>query len=168
MEESLGMIKLTLLLTSLLLSNTANSDYLNCPCKVVKVVDGDTVYALDQGRERHKIRLGGIDAPEHNQAFGNKSTDNLARLIAGKNILVEYVKRDKYGRIIGKLLKGNLDINLQQVKDGFAWHYKHFKRDQSVNDRVLYSSAEIEAKNKRIGLWSSPATPPWEFGRKRK
>ena len=138
MEKSLRMFKSTLLLTTLLF-NTAYADYLNCPCKVVKVVDGDTVYVLDQAVERHKIRLGGIDAPEHNQAFGNKSTDNLARLIAGKNINVEYVKRDKYGRIIGKLLKADLDINLQQIKDGFAWHYWHFKRDQSVEDRLLYA-----------------------------
>ena len=161
------MFKLTLLITTLLF-NTAYADYLNCPCKVVKVVDGDTVYVLEQGRERHKIRLGGIDAPEHNQAFGNKSTDNLARLIAGKNINVEYVKRDKYGRIIGKLLKADLDINLQQIKDGFAWHYWHFKRDQSPVDRELYAKAEGQARAEKLGLWSAPAIPPWEFRRKRK
>ncbi len=49
----------------------ALSDYLNCPCKVLKVTDGDTVHVLDQSTVRHKIRLGGIDAPEKKQAFGN-------------------------------------------------------------------------------------------------
>ena len=85
---------------------------LSCPCKVVKVTDGDTVHVLDQSKERHKIRLGGIDAPEKKQAFGKKSTKNLAKIIAGKNIEVEYSKRDRYGRIIGKLLKDGKDINL--------------------------------------------------------
>ena len=120
MEESLRMFKSTLLLTTLLF-NTAYADYLNCPCKVVKVVDGDTVYVLDQARDRHKIRLGGIDAPEKKQAFGRRSTKNLAEYVAGKYIDVEYSKRDRYKRIIGKLLLNNQDINLQQVKDGYAW-----------------------------------------------
>lgn len=80
----------------LLLPCLAISDSLNCPCKVVKVSDGDyTVHVLDQARERHKIRLNGIDAPERKQPFGKKSTKNLASYIAGKNIEVEFNKRDK-------------------------------------------------------------------------
>ena len=111
-----------ILLNTLLYEIPASSDYLNYPCKVVKASDSDTVHVLGQSRERHKIRLGGIDAPEKKQAFGKKSTKNLANIIAGKNIEVESSKRDRYGRIIGKLLKDGQDINLQQIKDGYAWH----------------------------------------------
>ncbi len=149
-----------------LLPDLAFSDYLNCPCKVIKVSSGDTVHVLDQSSSRHKIRLGGIDAPEKKQAFGNKSTKNLSRLIAGINVEVEYNKRDRYGRIIGKLIKDGQDINLLQIKHGYAWHYKHYQKDQSKLDRVLYSSAENEARKKTIGLWSVPAVPPWEYRRK--
>ena len=141
----------------------AVSDYLNCPCKVVKVTDGDTVNVLDQAKALHKIRLGGIDAPERRQAFGRKSTQNLAKYVAGQNVEVEYDKTDRYGRIIGKLLKDGQDINLLQIKDGYAWHYKYYQKEQSELDRALYSSAEIEAKEKTIGLWSAPAVPPWEY-----
>jgi endonuclease YncB( thermonuclease family) len=141
------------------------SDSLNCPCKVVKVTDGDTVHVLDQARERHKIRLGGIDAPEKKQAFGRKSTKNLANYIAGQNIEVEYDKRDRYGRIVGKLLKDGKDINLQQVKDGYAWHYKHYQKEQLKLDQVLYGSAEMDARKKRVGLWSVPAVAPWDYRR---
>ncbi len=66
-----------------LLPTLAISDYLNCPCKVIKVTDGDTVHVLDQANARHKIRLGGIDAPEKKQIYGDKSTQNLTNLIAG-------------------------------------------------------------------------------------
>lgn len=59
----------------------ALSDNLNCPCKVVKVTDGDTVNVLDQTKTLHKIRLQGIDAPERKQAFGRKSTQNLAKYV---------------------------------------------------------------------------------------
>ena len=144
----------------------ATSDYLNCPCKVVKVTDGDTVNVLDQTKTLHKIRLGGIDAPERKQAFGKKSKENLSFMIAGQNVEVEYDKRDRYGRVIGKLIKDGQDINLLQIKDGFAWHYKYYEKDQSQLDRLLYSSAEIEAREQTIGLWSAPAVPPWKFRRK--
>jgi hypothetical protein len=42
---------------------------------------------------KHKIRLGGIDAPNRKQAFGQKSKQYLSKLIAGKNIEVEYNTR---------------------------------------------------------------------------
>ena len=156
-----GFIRTTILLFGVL-PTFAISDYLNCPCKVVKVTDGDTVNVLDQTKTQHKIRLGGIDAPERSQDFGRKSTENLAGYVAGKYIEVEYSKRDRYGRIVGKLVKDGRDINLLQVKDGFAWHYKQYQNDQSASDRALYSAAEIEARGKATGLWSAPATPPWE------
>ena len=158
------------LLTLALLIYTAPAlaDSLDCPCKVVKVVDGDTVDVLDQSKKKHRIRVGWIDAPEKKQAFGRNSTANLARLIAGQNVEVEYNKRGRYKRIIGKLVKDGQDINLQQVKDGYAWHYKYYQKDQPSKDRVLYTEAENRARAKKVGLWSSRAIPPWEFRRKRK
>ena len=150
------------------LPTLAISDYLNCPCKVVKVSDGDTVHVLDQSNTRHKIRLGGIDAPEKKQLFGKKSTQNLAGLVAGQNIEVEYDKLDRYGRIVGKLIKDGREINLQRIKDGFAWYYKYYQKEQSELDRLLYSSAEIEARYKTTGLWSVPAVPPWEYRKAKK
>ena len=150
-----------------LLPSIAWTDNLNCPCKVVKITDGDTVHVLDQSKTKHKIRLGGIDAPEKKQAFGQKSKQNLSGLIAGKDVEVEYSKRDRYGRIIGKLIKDGQDINLQQIKDGYAWHYKYYQRDQSEIDRILYSSAETVAREQTIGLWSAPAIPPWEYRKKK-
>jgi endonuclease YncB( thermonuclease family) len=144
----------------------AQADFLNCPCKVVKVTDGDTVNVLDQTKTQHKIRLQGIDAPERKQAFGRKSTQNLAKYVAGQNVKVEYNKRDKYKRIVGKIIKGGRDINLLQVKDGFAWHFKEYQNEQSKQDRTLYSKSEIEARKKKLGLWSAKAMPPWEYRKK--
>jgi micrococcal nuclease len=44
------------------------------------------------------------------------------------------------------------DINLQQIQDGYAWHYKHYQKEQSKIDQALYGSAEIETRKKRLGL----------------
>jgi hypothetical protein len=64
---------------------------------IVKVVDGDTVYVLDAGKEQHKIRLAGIDAPERNQPFGKKSKQRMSGLVAGKEVTVDWYKKDRWG-----------------------------------------------------------------------
>lgn len=152
-----------ILLAIILLPFHVNAASLDCPCKVVKITDGDTVHVLDRGSGRYKIRLAGIDAPEKKQLFGKKSTDNLKGLVAGKMVEIEYDKKDRYGRIVGKLVLHGQDINLQQIKDGYAWHYKHYQKEQSKLDQDLYNSAEIESRKKRLGLWAVNSVAPWEF-----
>lgn len=71
--------------------------------RVVSVADGDTLTVLDASRRQHKIRLAGIDAPEKKQPFGNVSRQSLGQLTHGKQVLVEWHKRDRYGRLIGKV-----------------------------------------------------------------
>jgi len=48
---------------------------------VVKVADGDTVTIVDERGDKHRIRLGGIDAPEKDQPYGSESTKNLEWLV---------------------------------------------------------------------------------------
>lgn len=91
--------------------------------KVIHISDGDTVHLLTPDKVTHKIRLNDIDAPESKQAFGNKSKENLKKYIYQKNVVVEYKNKDRYGRILGTIYLNNKDINLQQVKDGYAWVY---------------------------------------------
>ena len=69
---------------------------------VFKVVDGDTLHLLAGNNTRHKIRLAGIDAPERGQAFGTKSKEHLATLVAGERVDVEWSKRDRYKRSLGR------------------------------------------------------------------
>ena len=88
--------------------------------KVVKITDGDTLYVLDANYKDHKIRLAGIDAPERRQAYGLASRKHLLSIVAGKQVRVEYQKRDRYGRIVGKVLLDGIDACLEQVKAGFA------------------------------------------------
>jgi endonuclease YncB( thermonuclease family) len=94
--------------------------------KVVNVADGDTVTVLDEQKTQHKIRLQGIDAPERAQAFGNQSKQSLREMVHGKKVAVDYQKKDKYGRVVGKLMLDNTDVCLEQVKRGMAWHYKQY------------------------------------------
>nr|WP_269091907.1 thermonuclease family protein [Aliarcobacter butzleri] len=129
--------------------------------KVVKVSDGDTITVLTSDKTQYKIRLNDIDAPEKKQAFGNKSKDNLAKYIAGKTVTVQYQKKDKYKRILGTIYYNNIDINLKQVKDGFAWVYKKYSKNQD------YYNAEKLARDNKKGLWiDKNPIAPWEFRKK--
>ena len=132
--------------------------------RVVRVTDGDTIVVLDADKVQHKIRLQGIDAPERGQAFGTKSKEHLSELVAGKTVVVDYNKYDRYQRILGKVLVNGEDVNLEQVEAGMAWHYKKYQGEQSSSDRIRYSDAELEARREKLGLWRDPnPIPPWEY-----
>ncbi|WP_228277008.1 thermonuclease family protein [Aliarcobacter butzleri] len=127
----------------------------------MKVSDGDTITILTSDKTQYKIRLNDIDAPEKKQAFGNKSKDNLAKYIAGKTVKVEYKTKDKYKRILGTIYYNNIDINLKQVKDGFAWVYKKYSKNQDY-----YNAEKVSRENKK-GLWiDKNPIAPWEFRKK--
>lgn len=137
--------------------------------KVVGVADGDTVTVLDEQNTQHKIRLQGIDAPEKAQAFGQKSKQSLNQLVHSKQVVVEFDKKDKYGRIVGKVLLNGTDVCLEQIKLGMAWHYKQYASEQPKDDREIYAQAELLARAKSVGLWKDKQpTPPWEFRRQQK
>lgn len=132
--------------------------------RVVGVSDGDTITVLDSSNKQHKVRLSGIDAPEKSQAYGQRSKQSLSVLVFGKPVDVETTKRDRYGREIGKVLTAGLDVNLEQVRLGLAWHYKAYEREQPPQDRETYNAAEQVARKAREGLWQDPApVPPWEY-----
>ncbi len=122
-------------------------------------MDGDTLYVLDANYKDHKIRLAGIDAPERKQAYGLASRKHLASIVASKQVTIEYQKRDRYGRIVGKVLLDGIDACLEQVKAGFAWHYKKYQHEQSLEDQRLYAEAENQARNERLGLWRETDQP---------
>ena len=136
--------------------------------KIVGVSDGDTVTVLDAERHQQKVRLAGIDAPEKAQAFGQASKTSLSDQIFGREVVVTWDKRDRYGRIIGKISVDFRDVCLEQVRRGMAWHYKQYLRDQAPDDRGVYAEAEVAARAARVGLWhDEKPVAPWEWRHKK-
>ncbi len=139
--------------------------------RVIRVADGDTVTVLDHWKTQHKVRLQGIDAPERGQPYGKASGKHLSGLVAGRFVVVEYEKRDRYKRIVGKVLLSGEDVNLRQIEAGLAWHYKKYEMEQSAEDRALYAAAEVEAREAKRGLWVEPEpepVAPWEWRKLRR
>lgn len=100
------------------------------------------------------------------QAFGTRSRQNLAGMVFGKDVLVEWNKRDRDRRKVGVVLINGHDANLEQVRAGMAWWYRQYAREQTLDDSRFYEQAEAEARAAKRGLWADPApVPPWEFRR---
>ncbi len=126
--------------------------------EVIGITDGDTITVLDCHKEQHKVRLGEIDAPEKKQAFGTKAKEVLGEKVFRKEVRLQGKKTDRWGRLIRGVYIGDRCINIEMIREGYAWHYKEFSKTQA------YADAEEEARSKHLGLWQD-AEPeaPWEF-----
>lgn len=128
--------------------------------RVIEVYDGDTLTCLSlDDKNKYKLRLYGIDAPESEQPFGDEARLALHRLVYGKQVAFKVLDSDQYGRNVAKLYCDNLYINLELVSEGLAFHYYEFaKRDLDL------PLAEEQARRREIGVWSRPdPEPPWRY-----
>jgi endonuclease YncB( thermonuclease family) len=158
-----GWLSINKLLTTLffLLGLSVRADTLEG--KVVKIADGDTLTLLTQSNQQVKIRLAGIDAPERKQPFGNRAKQALAKLAFKRYAAIGVETKDRYGRVVGIVFVGDLNVNYELVEQGMAWVYKRYAKDQK-----LYA-LEAEAKQAGHGLWSagSPVEPwLWRKGKR--
>lgn len=87
---------------------------------VVSIVDGDTLDVLTQARELHRVRVQGIDAPERSQPFARAAKRHLSDLVYAKEVRVIWHKKDRYGRLVGKVLSGTVDVGLERAYPGFC------------------------------------------------
>ncbi len=132
-------------------------------CKYVQ--DGDSLLFVPRGENTEvKVRLFGVDAPERNQAWADKSRDNLRSLIGEQEVRLQVVDVDQYGRRVAKVYAGDTYVNLEQLKAGMAWLYERFCDPEEDADLI---SAAQSAQNGRVGLWSdSSALNPREHRRR--
>nr|CAA6812403.1 MAG: Endonuclease YncB, thermonuclease family [uncultured Thiotrichaceae bacterium] len=132
--------------------------------KVVRVTDADTITILGSDKKRYKIRLQGIDAPEKKQNYGAACKDKLSAMVLNRRVDVEAYKKDRYKRVIAKVMLGDKDMALELIKQGCGWHYKAYADEQSWSDQRNYAAAEKHARNNKLGLWRA-ARPqaPWDY-----
>ena len=166
--KSINFFKYTLTILLFFNINLVRADF---TAKVQRVVDGDTIYVVDNFGKKFKVRLSGIDAPEKNQPYGLASTYKLTKIILNKWVLLKsklnngnLYSTDRYNRVLAKVMYEGRDINLLQVSGGYAWHFKRYQKQQTPSDRELYSQAEIDAKKNELGLWGEKKQiAPWKW-----
>ncbi len=130
-------------------------------CTVFGVTDGDTI-KVRCGHNQAAIRLGGIDAPEKNQPFGQRSKHALSDLCYLQEAQIIPKTTDRYGRTIADVQCRGKDAGTEQVKAGMAWVYDRYSKGYEP----LYR-AQNAARAERTGLWIDPdPEPPWQWRRK--
>jgi endonuclease YncB( thermonuclease family) len=120
-------------------------------------VDGDFLRQANQD-----FRLHGIDAPELHQSCSNKLSGNypcgqeakraLSHLLRGKRLVCATLDGDRYGRGVVQCRAGDLEINAEMVRLGWAVAYtKH---------STIYMDEEADARRNRRGLWQGAFEKP--------
>ena len=127
--------------------------------RVTRVIDGDTFVAEWNGKNHH-CRISNIDAPELKQNYGQQAYRNLNALIIGKDLQLDSLRKDMYGRVIILARIGNKRLDSLIVREGWAWHYVNYSTDAVI--KYCMDSAIAESK----GLWicgANKVCPPWLY-----
>lgn len=126
---------------------------------VTYIVDGDTFYGEQNGQNRTKFRLIGIDTPESKhpnkpvEPFSKEASDRLAQLIDNKDVILEYdvQPRDRYGRsLVYVYTKDKRFVNKLLVEEGLAQVYTFPPNVKYVD---LFIEAQHSAREKQLGMW---------------
>lgn len=121
------------------------------PLKVIEVSDGDTL-KLSNGKS---FRLYGINAPEVKEPFYEEAKAFTENLVLGKEISFEQeenYREDKFGRTLGYVFVGGINLNIELVRNGLARVVLYEKRAKIKYQEELLSS-EKSAKELRLGIW---------------
>lgn len=134
--------------------------------KVGLVYDGDSFAIQKQGEKLWtQVRMLGIDAPEKGQNFATEAREYLKAQILGKIVTIEGSIIDFHKREVVEVSVDGRDINLEMIQTGWAWHNRPFIKDQTTQQRQMFSKAEVAARTEKRGLWSDTVTPkePWAY-----
>jgi len=109
------------------------------------VIDGDTIIV-----SKIKIRLTGIDAPELDQPWGQKSKWEMINICKGHTIDVHLTGETSYDRLVGTCyLQDGTDIGAELVKAGLAIDGGHFSKGKYAH----LEDPEMRRRLKRYGNW---------------
>ncbi len=137
-------------------------DYIKC--KVVRVVDGDTIVVKLDGRNE-KIRLSGINTPEsvgdykdNPQFYGVEASEYVKKALDKKWVYLSFDKKkyDKYDRILAYVWTdipsddlSNL-FNAELISKGYA---KWYNDKENKLYAEFFEELEKNARKEKLGLW---------------
>lgn len=132
--------------------------------QVVSLADGDSFQVRRNGKTL-RVRLHGIDSPELRQSYGRAALQAARHLLAGREVVLQTVSRDSYGRVVALVWADGRLVNCEMVRCGAAWMYPHFCKFPSLCGE--WARLQDEARSARLGLWQEPdPAPPWAWRKK--
>ena len=125
---------------------------------VTKVIDGDSLKAKTKEGKEYEIQVEGIDAPELKQPHGKEATEALSKMVMGKEIKVNWTKKDNFDRLLAQIHVDKTHANQEMLRTGHAWHFKRYNQSKEL------AELEEEAKKAKRGLWATEnPQAPWDF-----
>lgn len=151
----------------LLLAAAAVSGQARFSGKVVEVLDGRTMM-VETSAGKLKTQLQYIETPEPDQPLHSVVKGHLENLALGK--MVEFRPlRVEDGASIGLARIGGVDLSLQLIRDGAAWHEPRENSGQPAAQANEYSENQTLAKGENRGIWSiANLKTPWQLRAERK
>ena len=151
------MLRRSLLLLPLLLLMAPAASAAVLEGTVVRIVDGDTIH-VKLGDRVEKVRYIGMNTPEvHHPTKGEESGGREAseanrRLVAGKRVRLEtdVQARDRYGRLLAYVWVGDVMVNAELVRQGYA---QVMTVPPNVRHQELFVKLQREARQAGRGLW---------------
>ena len=112
---------------------------------VERVIDGDTIVVENNTH----VRLLGINTPEKKELYHDEAMNFLSGLILNKTIKLEYgkEKKDRYGRVLAYAILDGKNINLEQVKNGFANYYIYDNDEYTTKLKDAWNECLVSGKN---------------------
>ena len=107
-------------------------DGLKTYAKVCKVYDGDTITLIFEYRGemlKYSARIYGIDTPEirtrdkEEKKLGYAARDFLSSYILNQIVFVEFLKFDKYGRLLVNVFINDVNISNLMIQNKYAKPY---------------------------------------------
>ncbi len=129
---------------------------------VTKVITGDAITIRKVNDQEHQVRLFGIAAPKMNDQFGKEAKESLSAEILGKNVRVVVKRIEDNGVIVGRVMRDDVNVCLEQIRKGFATH--NLSVEQTQEEQKLFAETEAAAKNAKAGLWSLGEPPVEQQG----
>lgn len=91
------------------------------PMRIITVIDGDTVMAVDRRGRKRKLRIEGIDAPELGQRKSLESKGFIERAATKQWVRVQLRGRDRYRRHLARIEVQGRDLASELVRTGLAY-----------------------------------------------
>tara|TARA_Y100000114_G_scaffold57463_1_gene52591 strand:- start:4064 stop:4483 length:420 start_codon:yes stop_codon:yes gene_type:complete len=119
-------------------------------CKLVKVVDGDTIdIDIDLGfgvwLQKQRIRLYGIDTPESRTSdatekiYGMAAKEFLTKWTNSGGLTIKTHKdaKGKFGRILGEIWCFNTNVNEKLVEENHAVRYHGQSKEKIAEEHLV-------------------------------
>ena len=121
--------------------------------KVERVVDGDTIVVIQDGKE-HRVRYLLIDTPERGEPLYNEATKLNQLLIGGQTVFLvkDVSETDRYDRLLRYVYtEDGLLVNAEIVRQGMA-RIAVIQPDTRLQKEIR--AAESEARKGKLGIWN--------------